>query len=228
MATSYPFRPVIIDGLVFCIDAMNLKSYIGSGTSCSNLFGVEVGTLNGGITFTNGTFQLDGIDDHIDFGDILNMNIGSFTIDTFCKLNDNGDFQILVSKRESSGFFIGYEIRCSPSGEFQIILDGVSDEPNRITTTSLYDGQWHHVCAVYDQVSNQILAYIDGELDTSGSSSSTPNAAGSVDNSISFLIGQRGGNYFTNGNISIVRLYNRALSSSEVLQNYEATKFRFI
>jgi hypothetical protein len=37
--------------------------------------------------------------------------------------------------------------------------------------------------------------------------------------------GSRG--YFYNGNIAIVRVYNRVLSASEVAQNYNATKTRF-
>jgi hypothetical protein len=43
-----------------------------------------------------------------------------------------------------------------------------------------------------------------------------------------FIGGNKGGLEFMNGNISQVQIYNRALSQQEIIQNYNATKGRYI
>jgi hypothetical protein len=81
-------------------------------------------------------------------------------------------------------------------------------------------GGWYHIVGIYESGRQQI--FVNGQLITSGTNTDT----------ITFYnqpvwIGRANyGGYF-NGGISVVRYYNKALSSTEVLQNYNAQKIRF-
>ncbi|MFK7921175.1 MAG: LamG-like jellyroll fold domain-containing protein, partial [Bacteroidia bacterium] len=79
------------------------------------------------------------------------------------------------------------------------------------------DGLWHHVVGVYDPAaSSQISLYVDGVLDVAGNIP-TPINTGSGN----MRIGQRidGINHF-NGSIDEVRVWNLALSPSQVAANF--------
>ena len=56
------------DGLVFCVDAANKRSYPGTGTTWTDLTGENNGTLTNGPTFSSdnrGSIEFDGSDDHV-------------------------------------------------------------------------------------------------------------------------------------------------------------------
>ena len=93
-----------------------------------------------------------------------------------------------------------------------------------VSDTSTY----HHLVGVWDQSNSQIRLYIDGELKSSASVTKT----GTPDSN-DLRIGGRaafGGNNgsYYHGNIPIVKYYKTALTSAEVLQNYNALKSRFL
>ena len=95
------------------------------------------------------------------------------------------------------------------------------------TTSSINDGNIHHIQAVYD--GSQIKVYFDGVLEA------TASQTGNILNrNAKLFIGVGTTNatspayqYAWDGNIYSVKLYNKALTAAEVLQNYNATKGRF-
>ena len=94
------------------------------------------------------------------------------------------------------------------------------------TSTTGYtpvQGRWTHVVGKYDGATLQL--YIDGvRID---STNVTAGLTGGINNN-GYSIGKSwGGDYFFNGSIAAVRVYNRAISESEILQNYNTTKARF-
>jgi hypothetical protein len=87
-------------------------------------------------------------------------------------------------------------------------------------------GEWQHVVIVRDVSGNAIKFYVNGALVTTVSNAGSNIAStGST-----FRIGadSRNGATVTNGDIATVRMYNKALTAAEVLQNYNAQKNRFI
>jgi hypothetical protein len=87
--------------------------------------------------------------------------------------------------------------------------------------SSSIDNNWFHTVGTYNGTYNSI--YVNGILRETGS-----NITGNVDGG-AFYIGQGTGGNVANqkGNGSLYRIYNKALSAQEVLQNYNATKTRF-
>ena len=91
---------------------------------------------------------------------------------------------------------------------------------NVVYGTGINLNQWYHIAATDDGVT--VRLYINGVQVTSGSSGPSVNYAGQP------IIGQfGGGNAVTNGSIPYVRIFNRALSASEIQQNFNAIKGRY-
>ena len=91
-----------------------------------------------------------------------------------------------------------------------------------IGTAAPNDNQWHHITATYDGslVPSGQKIYIDG---TDSSAATIDNGVLSVDpvNNYDALIGYSPGwNYYLNGSIDEVRVWNRSLSASQVKQQY--------
>ena len=91
----------------------------------------------------------------------------------------------------------------------------------RVTTS----GAYHHVVFVRDTSANNFRFYVDGTLVTTVSNAgSNITSTGST-----FRIGgdTRNGSTIHNGNIPIVRVYSKALTTEEVTQNFSAYRDRF-
>ena len=79
-------------------------------------------------------------------------------------------------------------------------------------------GSWHHVVGVIDTVNDFRAIYIDGDLVASDNSAIPPLQT----NSESLYIGSRMGLWPTDGRIDEVVIYNKALSSSEIMARYSS------
>ena len=92
------------------------------------------------------------------------------------------------------------------------------------TLTAYYSfaiGVWYCLSLVRGSSVKQI--YLNGNILASTGSTDMYDAPGT-----NFVIGSNGGNSeFLNGNIAQVQVYSRALSSTEILQNYNALKTRY-
>jgi hypothetical protein len=221
---------VITDGLLLYLDAANTKSYIGSGTTWTDLSrSSNSGTLVNGPTFSSangGSIIFDGIDDRVNLSNNLSTNTeNSVTVEAFVWLNTNQNSKIFISN---------YAEIISPTG-FAL---GISDSNNNIvkwftgnlgttntifSTTTLVNQQYYHAVGTYNGNVKQL--YINGILEASSSVSSGINNTSTLA-SLGYL--RYFNNQYFNGRISFAKTYNRALSAAEVLQNYNATKTRYI
>ena len=93
---------------------------------------------------------------------------------------------------------------------------------NPVVTTS---GAYHHVVFIRDASANNFKFYVDGELVT------TVNNAGSgissTGSTFRFGADTRNGATVHNGSIPVIKAYNKALTATEIKQNYNAYKNRF-
>ena len=236
---SYKYGPSIVtDGLVFYVDAANSKSYPGTGTTWTDLIDGVDGSLTNmdatNHTSTNGgIFTFDGSNEYVDFAGLVETPSYA-SISAFVRLDSgwSSTGQIATSHSAGPPIVTDWQFRVTPlkAFSFNIWSTGVGSNSNTNTTTTLNTGTWYHLCGTYDGTT--VKLYIDGALDTtnsSGPSGTILNSGGG--NTLDLMIGARQSTnpatYF-NGEIAFVQIYNRDLSATEVTQNYNALKNRFV
>ena len=226
---------IISNGLVMHLDAANTASYPGSGSTWTDLSGNGYnGTLTNGPTFSSlngGSIVFDGSDDVAAFGDILNMGLNSWTLSCWVKINDGSGLAGIIGKTSYRGYVGRYSFYIENNDLHAFFQPDI----NYSVTTPIapyLDNRFHNLVMTIDRTS-MMYFYIDGvsvgtPLNVSGVSNINLNS--STDN---FYIGSYGSNngqspqYFLNGNVSQVSIYNRALTVAEVIQNYNALRPRF-
>ena len=231
---------IVTDGLVFAVDAGSARSYPGTGTTTTSLVGSTTGTLTNGVGFSasnGGTFTFDGIDDYVNMGDTSFTDFGTsnFTIEAFLYIPSDitpstGDYKGVVVKKAASSANAGMGIYYNTGHEkFLWSTANGSSGVERFTTNSFGDllGTYIHVVMVRDSsATNNGHFYINGVYESITSGGSLMN----VDNNYNLVLGASStlfGAYFLEGNIPIARIYNKALTSAEVTQNFNAQKSRF-
>ena len=85
--------------------------------------------------------------------------------------------------------------------------------------------QWHGLTVVFNNTTN--IGYQDGVQVGTFTQATTTSTSTILSIGASFYSLNNPSTYLFTGNIAHVRIYNRALSAAEVLQNYNATKGRF-
>jgi hypothetical protein len=216
---------LVTNGLVFCVDAADKNSYIGSGTTWTDVSGNAYnGTLTNGPTFNGsngGGIVFDGVDDYADFGNVL-ASLTNLSLECFVKFGTQStSFNGIISKTLSNAD--GYEIRTSNGAtstttivEFRYVGDSAS-----IGFGTLTNGIWYHLVATGANGSQK--TYINGVQAGSNTIALSPSA-----NSNSLVIGKLAyAGLYANMTMGCARIYNRALTASEIQQNYNSTKPRF-
>ena len=213
---------IITDGLVLNLDAANRASYPKVGTIWNDTINGNNGTLTNGPTFDSdnkGSIVFDGVNDYV-IGNALNSGGGSGT---------SQSYSIWFNATTTSGF-IGlffwaiYEGIGISDGEIYIQTQGDNSRGDFSPTPTTATNTWCN--AVFNF--NQGISYecwINGISYGTGITSDTSPAP-----SLDYLVGAgyaSGISRFFTGKISNILCYNRALSSSEVLHNYNALKGRF-
>jgi len=224
---------IVTDGLVYDVDASSKRSYPGSGTIWYDLVNANHGTLTNGPIFTDenlGGIYFDGTDDYVDCGNDASVNIaGPISIDVWVELKTapTEAGSVIVTKGNVNGgaSTIQYNVHFNTN---KAIVWQISDgsSTNSMTTIDTVDtGDWYHICCTHDAANTNSYVYINGALSLSDTSS-IGNLGGTVwDLTIGY--DDYTDRYPYNGIISNVKIYSKTLSSSEVLQNYNALKYRF-
>ena len=237
---AYQNSPKIVtSGLVLCLDAANTKSYPGSGTSWADLSrNVPAGTFTGSPPFNqnnNGCISFDGSSQYTNYGDYLKFAYtDSFTLEAWVYYGkDSTGYACIISKEDYNGSSasFGYGLKVDKSNNLPyLVVTGPSPTTTRsyrYGSVTVNDNKWHHLVGVYiGGGTPSINFYTDGVL-TNGSASLVAN--GGTPNSKSLYIGasDAGLGAAINANIASARIYNYPLTSTEILQNYNATRARF-
>jgi len=200
------------DGLVgeWKLDG-NLLDTSGNGND-GTFFG---GTPNYVAGRVGSCVEFDGVDDYVNCGNDTSLDFAndSFSISTWVKILGSNNEQVVISKGAIGGTpgWALYARRDNHYIEFLTIDESIVGAYRYFSGgfTQINDGAWHHLVLVFDRTSNEKL-YIDGVLFSSA------NIVTGIFDSVSPLnIGRRVGIYIS-GSIDEVRLYNRALTPTEV------------
>ncbi len=205
---------IIDDGLILCTDAKNTKSYPGSGTAWTNLAGSTDLTLDG-ATFdsTYPAINFDGSNDKLTCSTMTCGDI--WTQQCFYRPTDQAS--------GGYGYFNQGWSAISEGGnngalkKLYLFLGGV-----RVVSTSQFEtGIWYNIAWVYNTTDNEVKVYVNGVLDKT--------TAGAIDkNTFSGIGSYSGTTHSLNGKLANFMIYNRELTATEILQNYNALKHRFV
>jgi len=218
--------PIIVtDGLSLYTDAVNTRSYVGSGTTVNGLVsGIGLTLVNGVGYGTTGTsyFILDGTNDNIPFNI---PNVGTtLSIEMWARINSF-----------SNGMPFGFDRYDVWANGGRLGFNTAASDIYGLTSTQVTNlgllSQWkHYVFEMRTDVSysnNKI--YINGQNQSLSQVAGTENASLRNFNSgngriSSWLFSDV---FFIPMDLAQFRTYNRALTAQEVLQNYNATKKRY-
>ena len=178
------------------------------------------GTLNGGITAGVSSpvgegFEFDGTSGTYVQTTSKPTSLTTATIFAWVKTTQDAEHGIIANYAGGGGSHIG--IRTESGGVFSVYADDGSTAAWQLEHPKVInDGDWHSVCLVFE-ANSTLSIYVDEEDPESQSIS-----VGEINPSVEFQIGndQAGSHSEFHGSISGVRVYNRALSQSEVNQLY--------
>lgn len=233
-----PFQaPAIVQsGLILNLDSANPASYPGTGSSWTNLVAgnaVNDFTLNSNVSYiaSNGGVLriLDGgwARTNSSFGKLT-----SYSIEVWIKIAGtsgpapNSNYTPCIFSEIYSGsinMILAYNGYNFPTSSHQYTAGYYNGGWNTFSTSANTNdiGTWVHIIATYS--GNSVKIYKNGTLIGSGSIGNNPDSSNA-----GYYIGHRwdmpDGVF---GDYSIVNMYNRALSTSEVTTNFNATKSRF-
>ena len=230
--------PIVTDGLVFYVDAGNSKSYPGSGTTWSDLVGgISVSSNN--VDATNhsssngGIFSFDGTDERFDFPDAsLDYDRSNFSVEAWVRPTGNhSNFETGVFTKWNTGggtdneFLLGFINTNGPS-PLSFWIQSPQGGIFQVNSSFNYTvNQWYHLVGTFDGANSTLKLYVDGTLadtdntfdDTEAKTVTTKYYIGAFEVRASVL-----------ADIAKCALYSKTLSASEVLQNYNALKNRFV
>jgi hypothetical protein len=215
---------IVTNGLVLALDAADKNSYRGSGTSWFDLSGNNnTGTLTNGPTFNGGnggSIVFDGVDDYVNVpynASTISFPTNNATICVWFKTSTVGDgVGVLVTQRSSSDSGIQTYIIST-----RLYADGGSTA-GVSSNVIIPNGTISFGGIVYDKTNSLLKLYVNGVFDNQVS------YTGEIQDTYPIRLGNGAfGDGPYPGNIYIASVYNRALTATEILQNYNATKPRF-
>ncbi len=194
-------------------NAQSIIDIIGGRTITSNSL-----TYN-----SDNTFSFDGSADYITTTEVTHDDPNIFSIscwikmDTTPSIDTNVGHPVFFNYGSLEGWFLSI---VGSEGKVQLRHhNGTSTAYNLKSNTVLSTGEWYHITATDDD--STVKIYINGVLDVSTSSATAVLRSGH-----SPVIGNFAEKFF-DGDISQVKVYNKALTANEVVTNFEASRDRY-
>ena len=229
----------ITDGLIFYVDPTNTNTYSGVGTTAYNLIpgGINNFSLVNGVAYdlsNKGYFSFDGSNDYVGLGSTTIFNSTAFTLSFWIKPSSyngsyvsgaitNGQYTLFGTTSDYQGFTNTF------TGAIQ--FGAAANAIATVNQSNFSTNKWYYYVAVYDSAgtgnSTRFKIYIDSAIKTLTYDAAIPAAPYAAGLEARFGYGPGGRYPYYNGNIGLVQIHNRALSSTEILQNYNATKSRY-
>jgi hypothetical protein len=240
MNIVYPFsfsKPVqlspVLSNLVLYYDPSNLSSYSGSGTTINDLSGNGLNGTMSNISFTSPYFSYNGSSSQVSVDDnsLLEPGSGDWTMEVWVNQSVSGN-DVVLGKFDPGGLTVdvSYSIRTTVTTYYAQMGSGSGSGSALFVNSTNYVGtidSWSQIVYVFKNGATKTL-----QTFANGSSVGTVNHSLSsiLNNSSNLYIGSyNDGEYpqWFEGKVGVVRLYSSALTSSEVLQNYNADKAKY-
>ena len=207
---------IVTDGLVLALDAQQISSYPTTGSTWYDLSGNgDDGTLINGPTFdSNGAIVFDGVDNYIIGTDTHNLS--NFTAEVWVYPTTSypgGLPSAITTTYPGTNSTVNYNIGWYTTGDWVGGFFHPSSGWNEILVAAPAINTWHNYSLTYNGTT--LILYHNGVSEGTLATTNTAAGGGPI------RVGRRWdiADYFP-GNISNARVYNRALTSDEILQNY--------
>jgi len=239
VAPVAPFQApaIITNGLVFNLDAADPSSYSGSGNVWNTLVGtnhINFYTSNSYSTGGNPTYSTDGGGSLVTSG-LWGRSIANSGISGAAPRSFEGwvKFDRIPSATSGSGNSIIYIGEMSTQRIFEMmayqtnLISHAYNVKYTKSSTVLETSKWYQAVITYDGSTNHVI-YINGVQVGASSANDQNNWILNTGNTPIYIGTGLGTNWGPfDGKISMLRMYNRALSSSDVVFNFNALKSRF-
>ena len=216
---------IVTSGLTLCLDAQNPRSYSGTGTIWSDVSGNRNnGTLVNGPTYNTTNYRsivLDGINDYVVTTGFTPAATSTYSISIWVSpAAVTAGIQTIASVRQTSGPSddFGFDIILNASSLLELRWNSASSSGGITGTTMVNNGAYNITLSYTSGASvywNNSLVYTSSLIDPAGRNLTIGSMAGDTPS------------LFFNGKIMNIYSYNRALSASEVNQNFNALRGRY-
>lgn len=215
-------------GTITTVAGYTIHTFASSGTFTPNLIWYDLSGNNNNATINSATFSSSnsGI---FAFGANANVTKSSATanlgagvsLELMFKSTDmNSRAQGFMQFNTSAGHYLNFYTPGNGRLRFEVLYPNVTNGGSFLTAQTLSNNVWHHLIGTF--VNGAAIMYVNGIY----SSNASFNAANfSSTHTGNIIIGEYAG--LMSGNIAFARIYNKALTATEVLQNYNSTKSRF-
>lgn len=228
-----PNSGIVTRGLVLNLDAGNIASYSGSGTSWYDLSSSSNhATLNNGPTWSStngGILVFDGANDWFSTPTNAGSANTSFSFGGFIKIVSSptgpntfifGNYTVSTT---TPFFALAWNSNGSTVFFYARDASGSPEINSGNGSISLSNNTWYHIICTRDASNNTLNLYVNASLSLSVPFSGSYNLSSSINN----FGGMRHFDNYVNGSLGQVVLYNRALNAAEITQNFNSTRNRF-
>ena len=237
---SEDISEISTNGLVMYLDGISLPSYPKNGTSWTNLTGngSNASLVNGTIWNSNGYMTTDGINDRIDVSRPWTPELSTdyYTIEVWFrpKILPTAQFSTnspVFGARIGSDYMIFLYPASSSQSKIGVSYDDSRYNSSHQSTYGISANEWIQfvhvgIPYVYNGYNRgKLKYYVNGVLDKDTFDSADTNGY-SIPNPFYVGYDARWGAY-SNLDMGVIRIYDRELTSDEVLQNFNAQKDRF-
>jgi len=212
-------------GLVLHIDPSNPRCYPGSGSTLFDLSGGgNNGTLtNGASVITNRAgraLDFDGTDDFVVVGLPFGpASSGLKAISLWCYLRSSSTGYLVANYDASSN---GFSVLQNSDRTIGIARTGTTNNVQTVASIALLS--WTHL---FVEINATGVVWINGKEAARGAMLSELTSTNAVRISGRWVNPNSNSAVLLNAQLDDVRFYNRALSDSEILNNFNATRGRY-
>ena len=220
--------PLIVrDGLVGCWDAASWRSYPGSGTLWKDISGQgNDATANNSPVFVNqnggywnfaGTNQYFTYDLYSGFDNAYVQSI-DISVEVWVRIGSLSSCCGAYWAFDAAKFEMALSNNSPKTSAIYVVGSAWAEESGTTNTDQWYCYTMTHATGTTYKF------YVDGELDSTHTLGANPQFTSGTG---SFATNNPASPSYLEGDIAVVRMYNRVLTASEVKQNYNSTKGRF-
>jgi len=227
---SFSNGPTIVtNGLVLALDAGDRNSYVSGSTTWIDLAGTNNGTLLNGPTFNSGSggsIVFDGVNDYATFPTGFLSTLTACTVNFWVYWSDNQQWTRVIDFGTGITVNMFFTPRTSDTNtpRFAITTGGNISEQRITSNNAMLVNTWYNFSITLNGSTGTM--YRNSVIDaTNLSTTLTPSSLGNTNQN--YLGRSQYSDPYFQGQVSNMQIYNRALTASEVLQNYNATKGRF-